>query len=402
MATLNYSLTASAWTLVSTSGRPSVWLVGADARQFYVYVGTAAPLIGETNITLVGGGSLPYDVGPLATGVSVWLRSVSGTVAVSVIDTGAGGGSANSAAIDSTNSTTANLANGAIFTGTAVDMLPYGSATISVIASHASAANGLSIQQSPDGTNWDIVDTYTVAAATSKTIQVPRQERYMRVVYTNGGTLTTYLRLQTVLNSQMIRASSVKPADATSIENDFDQVLSAGYVYNGTTLDVMRSALNGMNTTGTGILAAGIVAQVDETSITTVTENQFGHVRMTSQGIMYVAASPTTGASAAAATAATTVAAGSLVLKASAGNLYGVSICTGGSAGYLMVFNATSAPADGTVTPAKVYVIAANASAEYRFNPPLRLSTGCTLVFSTTGPFTKTISATAFLSGECL
>jgi hypothetical protein len=34
------------------------------------------------------------------------------------------------------------------------------------------------------------------------------------------------------------------------------------------------------------------------------------------------------------------------------------------------------------------------------FNPPLRFNTGITVVYSSTGPFTKTVSNTAFISGD--
>lgn len=89
------------------------------------------------------------------------------------------------------------------------------------------------------------------------------------------------------------------------------------------------------------------------------------------------------------------------VIKASAGNLYGFEVTSGASAGFIMVFNSTTVPADGAVTPVKCYVIAANATVAVQFSPtPLRLSTGVTLVFSTTGCFTKTASATAFISGD--
>lgn len=96
----------------------------------------------------------------------------------------------------------------------------------------------------------------------------------------------------------------------------------------------------------------------------------------------------------------TAAAAGSQVVKASAGNLYGYNVVSGASAGYLMIFDATSAPADGTVTPKLVEAIAANASIQQNFRTPIRFATGITMVFSTTGPFTKTISATAFLAGD--
>ena len=88
---------------------------------------------------------------------------------------------------------------------------------------------------------------------------------------------------------------------------------------------------------------------------------------------------------------------GSLVIKSSAGNLFGVSVVSGASAGYLLTFNATSAPSDGAVTPADCIPVAANSQTSL----PLPIygdyySTGITLVFSTSGCFTKAVSNTAF------
>lgn len=94
----------------------------------------------------------------------------------------------------------------------------------------------------------------------------------------------------------------------------------------------------------------------------------------------------------------TATATGSLIAKASAGNCYGFNAVSGASAGYLMLFDSTTVPADGTVTPKKVYVMAANSSLGLHWDVPRRFGTGITAVFSTTGPFTKTISATAFIS----
>lgn len=111
----------------------------------------------------------------------------------------------------------------------------------------------------------------------------------------------------------------------------------------------------------------------------------------------------TAGSSAAAqgiATVATATAQSSLVLKASPGNFYGAN-ATSTAAGYLMLFDATSAPADGTVTPKKVWAVAANGSCSIAFDLPLVMAVGITLVFSSTGPFTKT-AATCFMSGEAI
>jgi ABC-type branched-subunit amino acid transport system substrate-binding protein len=114
----------------------------------------------------------------------------------------------------------------------------------------------------------------------------------------------------------------------------------------------------------------------------------------------FSAAAPTSASGGAVVRVQTAVAASSQIVKASAGNLYGYNIVSGASAGYLMIFDAVSAPADGTVTPKLVEAIAANASIQQSLRTPIRFSTGITMVFSTTGPFTKTASATAFLAGD--
>lgn len=121
---------------------------------------------------------------------------------------------------------------------------------------------------------------------------------------------------------------------------------------------------------------------------------------VTGLGVQAVANTPTSQGAQAPLNAATTVAASNIVLKGSPGNLYSVNITAGASAGYIMAFNATSAPVDGTVTPLWVMPVAANAGLAFSWeNFPLRCSTGITLVFSTTGPFSKTASATAFMQG---
>lgn len=94
----------------------------------------------------------------------------------------------------------------------------------------------------------------------------------------------------------------------------------------------------------------------------------------------------------------TATAAGSLIAKTSAGNCYGFNVAAGASAGFLLLFDSATVPADGTVTPKKVYAVAANATLAVHWDVPRRFGSGIVAVFSTTGPFTKTISATAFVS----
>lgn len=82
------------------------------------------------------------------------------------------------------------------------------------------------------------------------------------------------------------------------------------------------------------------------------------------------------------------------VMKASAGNLYSTSGYIG-AAGFIMVFNATSAPADGAVTPTTwAYAPAAGSwSIDYGAIPQA-MSTGITVCASSTGPLTKTAYST--------
>lgn len=309
---------------------------------------------------------------------------------------------AETSSVSSTNSSAAPLGISGVFTGTSVSTLGYGSIVVSVTSNQSSATDGLSIQQSQDGTNWDIADVYTLTTPTGANFCIPVKASFARVVYTNGGSAQATFRLQTVLKPQMPVASAFRPADGVSIQNDFPGGLSIQQIYNGTTTDLAREVANGTNSVGTGIAAVGLLAQFDDATVTAITENSFGNLRMSADHVLYTSQAPTTSVGTAIVPSSTTVAASSIILKASAGNLYGINAVSGGSAGYVMLFNATSAPIDGTVTPLKCYVLAANSSLELEYTPPIRCGTGMTLVFSTTGPFTKTASATAFMSGDFL
>lgn len=122
------------------------------------------------------------------------------------------------------NSTTATLAGNAAFTGLTEDVKDYSTIQLSVIADQVSATDGLSLQQSSDGSNWDITDVYTVPASTGKTFSVQVAARYFRVVYTNGATIQGAFRIQSVLHQNAPKPSSQRPGDALSNENDFEQV----------------------------------------------------------------------------------------------------------------------------------------------------------------------------------
>lgn len=89
---------------------------------------------------------------------------------------------------------------------------------------------------------------------------------------------------------------------------------------------------------------------------------------------------------------------GSHVLKASPGCLLSMYVVGGAAAGFIMVFNSTTVPADGAVTPIECVPIAANSYQYINFAPlpPEWFSTGISAAYSTTGCFTKTVSSGAF------
>lgn len=122
--------------------------------------------------------------------------------------------------ISTANSTTATLGAGATFTGTWEDIVNHGAINVSVIASHASAASGFVVQYSSDGVNVDNTDAYTIPAATGKLYSFQCGARYFRVVYTNGGTIQTYFRLQTILRPFYVKPSSHRVGDQVSLEDD--------------------------------------------------------------------------------------------------------------------------------------------------------------------------------------
>lgn len=103
--------------------------------------------------------------------------------------------------------------------------------------------------------------------------------------------------------------------------------------------------------------------------------------------------------------AATSALAANLEVKASAGNLYGFNVSAdstlSGAAWWLMAYNATSAPADGAVTPVLCYAApTGTTSINGTFNVPVAFATGIVLSVSTTGCFTKTASTHAFISAD--
>ena len=122
--------------------------------------------------------------------------------------------------VDSNNSSLTPLGIGDVFTGEVTDVLDYGFIFVSVKSDVASAINGLSIEQSPDGVNWDSVDAYSIPANTGKLYAPQPALKYFRIVYTNGATAQAEFRLSTVLKRSSSLPSSHKLDAELSEEDD--------------------------------------------------------------------------------------------------------------------------------------------------------------------------------------
>lgn len=118
--------------------------------------------------------------------------------------------------------------------------------------------------------------------------------------------------------------------------------------------------------------------------------------------------STASGAAAVGLTPVTAVNVSSLVVKATAGNFYGGAILAGATAGFLIAYNAASAPASGAALNAAqilgVVQVAANGSAALgEYTIPDRFGTGIVLLFSTsTTTYAVPANNALFLRGRAI
>lgn len=194
------------------------------------------------------------------------------------------------------NSTTTTLTSASTFTGTAEDIKDFASVSVQVFADQVSATDGLSIQQSGDGTNWDITDTYTIPANTGKTFSVQPTSRYFRIVYTNGGTGQTAFRLYPTFHYHASQPSSQRTSDAYTNETDLQQFWSFNSHYNGSTWD-RQSNQSGVSTnalrvqTATDNISSVNVVSSAALTVTSIT-NTVATALVDSSGVQYSGSNP--------------------------------------------------------------------------------------------------------------
>lgn len=115
-----------------------------------------------------------------------------------------------------------------IFTGPAEDITDVAAIFVNVFTDEDSATNGLMIQQSSDGTNWDHEDEYSIFAGSGKNYNINPHSEYLRVVYINGTSQQTVLRLQVIYKFVYATPSSHRLGD--DIKNDDDAQLNKSVI----------------------------------------------------------------------------------------------------------------------------------------------------------------------------
>jgi hypothetical protein len=129
--------------------------------------------------------------------------------------------------VSTVNSSTTPLGIGATFTGTSEAINGYGIIYVNVYSDQASATDGLKIDQSSDGTNWDHCDEFTIPAATGKNFSINPYAKFVRVRYINGAVAQTDFRLQTIFKVNG-KSSSHRIQDSISSDDDAELVKSVG------------------------------------------------------------------------------------------------------------------------------------------------------------------------------
>lgn len=130
------------------------------------------------------------------------------------------------AVADTGNSTQTPLNANAVFTGAAFDMQPYATWSVTIFSNVASATNGINIQWSSNGTNWDFSDQQTLLASAGNMITFGRKARYVRLVYTNGGTNQTTFRVYAAAQRFAVRQTR-KFVGNQLVDQDTGQVVIA-------------------------------------------------------------------------------------------------------------------------------------------------------------------------------
>lgn len=172
--------------------------------------------------------------------------------------------------LDSGNSTTTPLAADATFTGDWVDVSNFAAITVFIYSDQDSASLGGVLQFSTDASNVDLVISGTYSGNVGHPVTVQPQARYFRFVYTNGSTLQTEFRVQTILRRVALTDPHLRVDD--HIPSDF-------------TLPIQRNVITGLSSAGGGEY---VNVKVNPSgSLVTEPDNQAANTTVTGNMIAY-------------------------------------------------------------------------------------------------------------------
>lgn len=169
-------------------------------------VGTSLASI-DGKLPSLSGGRVPVDVGgatvnitgPVTVSNEVEIKNdVGNPIPISDPD---------DSYVVATASSTTPLAGGATYTSAAFEVTKYSAINVNVFSNVASATDGLRVEFSTDGTNWDHSHRTTYPGTTGIGYIFNVEYRYARVVFVNGATAQAAFRLQTILKRQFTDAS---------------------------------------------------------------------------------------------------------------------------------------------------------------------------------------------------
>lgn len=129
-------------------------------------------------------------------------------------------------AVSAGNSSTAVLANAAVFTGVFEEVTDFAFIATSIISDKAAATNGLVFQWSSDGVNVDRTESSNLLAATGRAFALTVRARYFRIVYTNGAVTQTSFRLSTVYHQSGVGIVT-RPLSGAISDDNFAQLVQA-------------------------------------------------------------------------------------------------------------------------------------------------------------------------------
>lgn len=300
-------------------------------------------------------------------------------------------------AVSSTSWTSATALN----TANSISVTGMNTVTVAIVPTTTFTGGVITFEASPDNTNWFTISmaridsfttetTYTIVASTNRawSTSVDGFTNFrvrLSTVITGTGTLTTLVTAQTMPIEPVV---TVGQSNAANLQATVDTELpSAAALADGgsptqsvpnvgsvmltasagaSTVDRVRSVGNGSNTAGTGILATGLLAQLDDVSPTAITENQFGNVRMTANRALLSSAKPDTLGGLTTHTLISAATTNATSVKASAGQIYSIQASnTGAGVAFLKIYNKASAPTVGTDTAVKTLIIPAGGGIVY-------------------------------------